>query len=167
MIFGVTVFDPQTVFGVAGLVFTILLPVIAAVVLRKTQGESRWRSAAEAESERADALASRVSEAKEEIGACRATIEERSRVEELLRETLASREDQIAHLLERTPEKLWEETRRLVTLLEGRTVIFEVQNAKLDTIVEILKGTHEETKRAAGAVENAAGELRAARTNGE
>lgn len=114
MILAAELVDTGTVVGWAGLFLAPLALVAAGWAALKTQGEARWRSAAEAEHLEREAMREGITVRDERIRSTNEwakTIEARYKEREALVEALNERVDSqarhIATLLERTPEALW------------------------------------------------------------
>lgn len=116
---GLQLFDPGALAGILGVVFLVITPVVGAWALRKTQGESRWRSAAEAADQGLAVCERRLQSANEwtkdtemRNKTLEARYEEQNAKVAVLEETCAHLRDQASKLLEQTPEKLWEAVER-------------------------------------------------------
>lgn len=113
MILGAFV-DPTTVVGIVGLVTAPLAIIASGWAVMKTQGEARWRSAAEAEHLERESMREgitvrdeRIRSTNEWAAAIEARYREREELVKALNERVESQATHIATLLERTPEALW------------------------------------------------------------
>lgn len=112
--FAVEVFDPATFVGLFGLIAGPLAIIATGWALLKTQGEARWRSAAEAEQMERSTLSDGIRIRDERIRSTNewaATIEARYRERDeliaALNERVGAQASHIEELLKRTPEELW------------------------------------------------------------
>jgi hypothetical protein len=124
--------DPTAVVGLVGLVLGPLAIVASGWALRKTKGESAWRSASEANAEGMRVAQARLVSANEwvkevegKLEASQARFVEQQKTCEALQERVDAQADHIARLLERSPEKLWEAMLSVAQAMEQHSVAAE------------------------------------------
>lgn len=161
MLAAVEPFNPSTFVGIFGLVAGPLLLVAAGWAALKTQGEARWRSAAEAEKQERERVTDairirdeRLRSTNEWAKQVEARYNEKEQLVKALNERvtaqaehIVARDAHIAQLLERTPEKLWEAVERHSSeaqeqwrlAAESQTHALAELNAKLDAILESVR----------------------------
>lgn len=151
MLEAVEPFNPSTFVGIFGLVVGPLALVAAGWAALKTQGEARWRSAAEAEKQEREQISEgirirdeRIRSTNEWAASIEARYNEQTELVNALNERVGAQAEHIAKLLERTPEKLWESVERHSAAAEAQWALardFQLEavtslNDKLDAILE-------------------------------
>jgi hypothetical protein len=119
------VWDPGTLFGFVGVLFLFISPLVVWFLLRKTKGESVWRSAAEAWKERYEAAREGELAGERGVADLKARLEEKERASALLME-------QNRQLAARAPEALWEAFTKHVTNADEH---WRIQEARLTDVL--------------------------------